>query len=92
MEVAEPLLIALAAFVILDRIGLWAESRGWIYYRKRKGSGAGLGNALAELDVLTRPSAKHVVELKQKDSKQRDDQGDGNKPDLGQVEKLSLYD
>jgi hypothetical protein len=65
---------ALGLFII-DRLGLWLEAKGWVYWRKRKSGGA--GHALQEFDALFRPSARYTIEVKQKDSKQRDDQGDG---------------
>jgi hypothetical protein len=75
----EYLKIVCAVFVgifIIDRVGLWLESKGWIYWRKRKSSG-GVGNAFQELNAFFHPSARHTIELKQKYSKQRDEQGDG---------------
>ena len=37
----------IAALFALDRLALWAESRGWIYYRRKRGSGmTAVGNAL----------------------------------------------
>jgi hypothetical protein len=75
------LIVALAIGVfVLDQIGLRLESKGWLYWRKKKPSGGGLGNALQEFEAFLRPSARHVIEVKQKDSKQRDDQGDGVGP------------
>lgn len=64
----------------LHHICLWLEARGWIYYRQKSPSGGGLGNALQELDAILNPSARQVIEVKQKDSKQRDDQGDDKDP------------
>jgi hypothetical protein len=63
------------AIFLIDRTGLWLESKGWLYYRKRKPSG-GAGNALQELSAVFRPSARYSLEVKQKESKPRDDQGD----------------
>lgn len=59
--------IVLVCFFIfaLDRLGLWLESKGWLYYRKRKAQGGFVGNALLELNSVFQPSARHVLELKQ---------------------------
>jgi len=72
--------IVILTVLVLDRVGLWMERQGWIYYRKIKSKGGGLGNALQEFNAFLNPSTKHAVEVKQKDSKQRDDQGDGHHP------------
>lgn len=51
---------AVAAFA-LDRAALWAESRGWIYWRRRKPGGGG-GGVFNELVELFEPAHRHVVE------------------------------
>jgi hypothetical protein len=51
---------------LLDRLLLWMERRGWVYWRKTKRStGPGVGNALLEIQTLVEPSARHVLELRQ---------------------------
>jgi hypothetical protein len=56
---------ALAALAVaiyaLDRLGLWLEARGWIYYRTRRGS-VPLGRAVMETQALLDPSKRHVLE------------------------------
>lgn len=47
--------------VLFDRLAVWAERRGWIYWRHRPGSGAGAG-ALGELIDVFQPSHRVVVE------------------------------
>ena len=76
MEIALKIFFLVLALFFLDRIGLWAEERGWVYWRKRKPSAGALGNSLQELNSFLRPNAKLVVEHKQKELKPRDDQGD----------------
>jgi hypothetical protein len=70
------LFITLLGLFVLDRLGLWMESRGWVYWRKKKHGSDGIGNALQELNSLMTPSIRHVIEHREKDLKQRDDQGD----------------
>ncbi len=71
------ILLILVGLFILDRIGLWAEQRGYVYWRKKKPGSSGFGNALGEFQSFLRPSAKHVMETQEKkDIKERDDQGD----------------
>lgn len=49
-----------AFFVVLDRVAVWAEKRGWIHWRRMGGgSGAGLLHAAQELIA---PATRHTVE------------------------------
>lgn len=52
------------ALFLIDRFALWAEERGWIYWRRKRAKTGALGSALMEMDTLTNPSAQHVVEAK----------------------------
>lgn len=70
---------AVAAFFLLDRLLLWLERRGWIYWRKRQ---AGIGAAstaglMGELHTLFGPGNRHVVEEKERRLLLRDDAGSG---------------
>jgi hypothetical protein len=67
--------IAVAAFV-LDRIALWAENNGWIYWRRRRASTTSIGAILSDLNTVTNPSAQHVVEAKQAKKLEERDNGD----------------
>ena len=46
---------------LLHRVALWAERRGWIFYRRRGRPGAA-SNALLELDAIWKPEMQHVIE------------------------------
>ncbi len=46
---------------LFHRVCTRLEEAGYLHYRKSEGSGGG-GGALYELDKLTRPSIKHVIE------------------------------
>ncbi|WP_115727178.1 hypothetical protein [Actinomyces culturomici] len=53
------------AIVVLDRIGLWAEERGWIYWRKRQSK-----SAAAAFDALNRvynPAHEYFLEEKERE-------------------------
>jgi hypothetical protein len=63
--------LALALFG-LHRLALWMESRGWIYYLKKRASGGALGSAFLEIQQLMQPEKKHVLEMKQESRAQRD--------------------
>ena len=49
------------ALYALDRLGLYAERRGWVYYRKRRGS-VPLATAVLETQALFDPSKRYVLE------------------------------
>lgn len=59
--------IALALY-LLNKLGLWLERKGWIYYRHKKPTSGILGNTLQELNALLLPSDRHVIELKQNEA------------------------
>jgi hypothetical protein len=46
---------------VLDRLGLWLEARGWLYYRTKRGS-VPLGRAVLETQALLDPNKRHVLE------------------------------
>ena len=54
------------ALLALDRLALWMESRGWIYWRRRRpergGATAGL---LTEFQKIVEPEVRHVIEAKE---------------------------
>ncbi|MEE2057420.1 DUF6191 domain-containing protein [Rhodococcus artemisiae] len=57
--------VLLLVFAI-DRLGLFAERRGWVYWRKRnRPSGASAG-VFGEMQSLMSPSYRHVVEEQQR--------------------------
>jgi len=73
--------IAVIAFYLLDKLGLWAEQRGWIYYRYKRASRTAIGNAILELQTVVDPSKRYVVEERKKIMKEERDSGD--KPQTG---------
>ncbi|WP_257311898.1 hemerythrin domain-containing protein [Geothrix fuzhouensis] len=62
----DPLLAIALVFValgLLDRLGLWMESRGWIYWRKRRAQGSALGATFLELQkIFESGKAEHIIE------------------------------
>jgi hypothetical protein len=56
---------AAIALFLVDRLALWAESHGWIYWRRSKRTGSAGGDILLDLNVFADPGAKHVIEVKQ---------------------------
>jgi len=47
-----------AALYGLHRLATWAEQRGWIYYRTKRGPAPWLGS----LDAIYKPEIEHVIE------------------------------
>jgi hypothetical protein len=81
MKYALLVLLTVASLYGLHRLGLWAEGRGWLYYRKKHGSSGTLASALLEVHSLLEPSKRHVVEERKRD--QVEDEGSGIPPDHG---------
>lgn len=54
-----------------------AEDKGWIYYRKRRGSYGGLGTTSEWLNLYD-PSRRYVQEAKRRQEWQRDEDDDGD--------------
>jgi len=54
---------AVAALFGLDRLGLWLEDRGWLYYRRKKPTSSPM-TALVAIQQAIDPGIRHVVEVK----------------------------
>jgi hypothetical protein len=73
--------IALALFA-LDRLCLWAETKGWIYWRKVKRKGS--AGAVIDIAAIIDPTARHAAEARQQPTQEDADDGDDDgkrKPD-----------
>ena len=68
-----------AALFGLDRLCLWLEERGWLYYRKRKPTSSA-ASAWVAMQQFIEPGVKHVVQVKQEQRNERD--AEGNKDRL----------
>ena len=53
-----------AAVYLLDRLGLWLEDRGWLYYRRKKPGSSPLSMWVA-MQKFMEPGFKHVREVGQ---------------------------
>jgi hypothetical protein len=53
-----------AALYGLDRLGLWLEDRGWLYYRRKK-PGSSPVSMFVALQQFIEPGVKHVREVGQ---------------------------
>jgi hypothetical protein len=68
--------LGLAALLGLHRMAVWAEGRGWIYYRTRPRSPVGLG-LLAEIYA---PEMEHVIEERTSEAARRTADEEGAPP------------
>ena len=76
---AVAVLVLVSATYGLHRLALWAESRGWIYYRE-KGKPGAVSNALLELDAIWKPEMHHVVEERGIEGDHEVDDESGDRP------------
>jgi hypothetical protein len=59
VEAAVVVVAITAGLVAVDRLALWAESRGWIYWRRRKRVGSQVGAGIAmELGAILSPAER----------------------------------
>lgn len=72
--------LAVLAFVA-HRLALWAESRGWMYYKNRPPF---RGSTLGYLEEIYNPAMHHVMEERdhERGSAAQEESGDG--PDAGE--------
>jgi hypothetical protein len=75
MKLALLVLLAAAALYGLHRLAVWAEGRGFIYYRKRRGSSGAASRAFLEVQSLLEPAQRHVLEEKARDRVEEQDKG-----------------
>jgi hypothetical protein len=63
----------------LHRLLSYAEDRGWIYYRKKRGSYGGLGVTSNFLNMYD-PSRKHLQQVVREAEWKREEDDDGDSP------------
>lgn len=68
------------ALVVLHLLANFAERRGWIYYRRRRGSWGAVGAAMAEVQAIYRPGQHHVREVRERADVDRDEDEEGAGP------------
>lgn len=54
----------------------WMDDRGWIYYRRRRGTSAALGNALLQVQTFYQPSVQEVLEARLEEPTEAAESGD----------------
>jgi hypothetical protein len=80
MDTAINLALAAVGLGVLHRCLSYAEDRGWIYYRKKRGSYGGLGVTSNFLNIYD-PSRKHLQQVVREGEWKRDEDDDGDQPD-----------
>jgi hypothetical protein len=83
MRVAALLVVIVIAAVALHRLALWIESRGWIYYSRRKPSSSALGNAFLEVQSMLEPGKRHLLEVRREEPEEESQSGDPPEPGAG---------
>ena len=59
------IIFALLVIVFLaDKVGLWLERKGHLYYRYNKPRAGAVGSTLLELNAQLSPANRYVVEVK----------------------------
>ncbi len=59
-------LALLGVLFLIDRLGVWAERRGWIYWRKPRPKTVGRA-VLGALQEIVEPEIRHVIEATEQD-------------------------
>ncbi len=68
------------ALFALDRLLLWLESKGWLYYRRNKPRGGASVYHLMELHSVFEPGIQEVIEIKVHEEQDQDESGDPPAP------------
>jgi hypothetical protein len=75
------LALVVIALVVIDRLLVWCELRGWIYYRLTpRPIRSSIGNTLLAIEEMYRPSLRHAIEMRVDEAVQREEDGDGDQP------------
>ena len=70
------------ALMSLDRLFLWMEAKGWVYWRKVKRKGS--AGAVLDIAAIIDPTARHAAEARQQHAMDETEDGDDDgsrKPD-----------
>lgn len=84
METAITLVLSAVGLWLLHRFLTHAEDRGWIYYRKKRGSYGGLHVTTNFLNMYD-PSRKHLQQASREAEWKREEDDDGDNPDRHQI-------
>ncbi|HEX6162013.1 MAG TPA: hypothetical protein VFZ31_01520 [Vicinamibacterales bacterium] len=79
MRVTLTVFAVIAVLWGLHRFLSYAEDRGWVYYRKKRGSYGGLGVTSNFLNMYD-PSRRHLQDVVRQQEWKRDEDDDGDRP------------
>lgn len=79
MEAILKIALAVVVLYALHRFLGYAEDRGWIYYRKKRGTYGGLHSTTNFLNMYD-PSRKHLQEASRESEWKRNEDDDGDDP------------
>jgi hypothetical protein len=54
--------VIVVGLICLDRLCLYLERHGWLYYRRTKPTGGAVSSMFLEMQSFIDPSTKHVIE------------------------------
>jgi hypothetical protein len=74
LEIFLWILVVVAALIGLDRLFLWMEERGWVYYRKKKSS-VSAGDAFLSGNPFD-PGSQHLMQARQEQTQEEEEDGD----------------
>jgi len=69
--------LAIVAGYGLHRLALWAEGRGWIYYKTKRAPAGAASLAMLEVAQILEPEVRQVIEAVQSDREQADHEESG---------------
>ncbi|MDP8225034.1 MAG: hypothetical protein P9L99_16865 [Candidatus Lernaella stagnicola] len=72
-----------AAFWLIDRLLLYCEARGWLYYRKKTPAPGAVGSALMELHSILEPEKTHMAEQLREEHAEVNENGEPIIPEKG---------
>lgn len=68
--------VILLAGLALDRLLLWMESRGWVYWRRNRPARGASTYHMLELQSTFDPGIQHLLEVTVEEEEDEDDSGD----------------
>lgn len=72
LEIVLWICVAVAGLLLLDRLFLWMEEKGWVYYRKVKPK-SGWGDVFTGSNVFD-PNSQNLHEARQQKTNQEDEE------------------
>jgi hypothetical protein len=85
MKTAVIVLLVLIGCWVLNRFGCWMERRGWIYWRKSRGTDGRLSQAFTSVHSLLEPAKRHILEVQEKEADHRPDAASSTPADDNQA-------